>query len=359
MSSPARTSRLAPGALAIALVAAAALAAATFTARDTRADVQPEQYSMEVIVTETSVPVGNAFVAQLWIQHNFFAQPGECDLAFVTGCYAAAQWNLDFDQTLVSAGANCTGAAACTTITRQSGAPTQCNQENNNGDRVLTGCIDLSGDVIGYSGRVFNVTFTCNAPGTATFTLTTATQPTFVATFDGTEQPIHTHGDSVVCEGAAPNTSTPTSTATVQAPTHTPTSTPTPTATSQAPTHTPTHTATATQTSVGPTHTPTHTATATQTSVGATHTPTNTPTGEPTTPPTSTPTRTPTLTATPTTLAGECPEDVNGDGEVNGQDVAFVARNLRRQDPAADVNGDGKVTVADLHQVIAAMKAGC
>jgi hypothetical protein len=43
---------------------------------------------------------------------------------------------------------------------------------------------------------------------------------------------------------------------------------------------------------------------------------------------------------------------------VSGKDVAFVARNLRRQDPRADVDGDGSVTLADLRRVMVALRNG-
>jgi len=302
-----------------ALLAAVIIATAgvlMWSSRDTEADVVTGQYSMEVIIAETSDEVGGAtFVAQLWIQHNFFAQPGVCPDE-PSGCYAAAQWNLDYDETLVDAGANCSGAAACTQITRQAGSPTSCNQENDNGVRILTGCIDISGDNLGFSGRVFNIVFNCIGAGTANFTLTTGTQPTFVATFDGTNQPIHVHGDSITCTGGAvtntptatataTNTLTPTPTNTTQAPTNTPTNTatntPTNTPTNTA-TNTPTNTSTPTPTNTVPGPTATFTNTATATHTATTAPPTNTPTNTATNTPTSTPTNTntPTATNTPT-----------------------------------------------------------
>jgi hypothetical protein len=55
---------------------------------------------------------------------------------------------------------------------------------------------------------------------------------------------------------------------------------------------------------------------------------------------------------------GTCFGDVNGDGVVNHEDLAFVARNIARQSPFADVNGDGTVSPADLRLVIDAMHMG-
>jgi len=301
----------------IAVVALAALLGGSLGTRDTSADVVSGQYSMEVIISETSVPVGNTFTAQLWIQHNFAISDCASDPS-QTGCYAAAQWNLDFDQTVVSAGANCMGAAACTTITRQAGSPTQCNQEANNGDRVLTGCIDISGDVLEYSGHVFNIVFTCTSNGPAVFTLTTGTQPTFVATFDGTNQPIHVHGDTVSCGTGATATPTRTNTPAPATATFTPTRTPTRTAT-------PCPTTGCTTPTVHPRHTNTPTPAATDTP-GAGETP---PPGGETPPPTGgTPGTTPPTGGGGAGGGGVTPPDTGSGGNADAGSATWLVLGL-------------------------------
>ncbi len=54
----------------------------------------------------------------------------------------------------------------------------------------------------------------------------------------------------------------------------------------------------------------------------------------------------------------EIPEDVNGDGNVNIDDLTFVADRLGRVGArkAADVNGDGIVNVLDLVAIAKAME---
>lgn len=108
-----------------------------------------------------------------------------------------------------------------------------------------------------------------------------------------------------------------------------------------------------------PTATPT-------TTLSPTHTPTatNTPTATSTPTPTSTPTST--ATATPTVPAGPCPEDVNGDGSVTGEDVAAVGRSLHaaadssRYAANADIDGDLRVTGSDLVAVVRRLvRGGC
>ena len=61
---------------------------------------------------------------------------------------------------------------------------------------------------------------------------------------------------------------------------------------------------------------------------------------------------------TPTTAASErIAADVNGDGNVNIQDLVFVASNLGTSNPQADVNGDGRVDILDLASVAGALNA--
>ena len=50
------------------------------------------------------------------------------------------------------------------------------------------------------------------------------------------------------------------------------------------------------------------------------------------------------------------PEDINGDGLVNIQDLVFVAAHLGQTAPnTADVNGDGVVNIQDLVQIAGAL----
>ena len=64
--------------------------------------------------------------------------------------------------------------------------------------------------------------------------------------------------------------------------------------------------------------------------------------------------------ATPTPSPQGC-VDPNGDGKVNGGDIAVMARALftrpgdRRWNPVADVNHDGQVDLMDLFLVIKSM----
>ena len=57
-------------------------------------------------------------------------------------------------------------------------------------------------------------------------------------------------------------------------------------------------------------------------------------------------------------LQGEIPEDVNGDGVLNIQDLVFIAANFGQTGlNAADVNGDGIVDIRDLVKVASAIAA--
>jgi hypothetical protein len=133
------------------------------------------------------------------------------------GNYQANQWNLDYNESLVSfVSAAATGPA-----------PSACDlaSPSDNGDRLLVGCIDFAGDNISFFGVAFTATFSCIGTGTADFNLTNIDIDTFVQKTTGI-QPITVTNDSVTCGGAAP-TATPT-------PTITPTSTPSPIGSPQA-----------------------------------------------------------------------------------------------------------------------------
>jgi len=253
--------------LGVALVAVAAGAFATdaLRATPTQAGVVADEYSMEVSIASTSDAGGGAtFVAQLAIVHGGVTDPANCidpstSEPFVVppfGCYAGAQWSLDYDQTMVDLLP--LGTLGTAGIVKVGAAPAECNLKNDDGNRVLAGCSNNApppNASLAYTGPAFNLTFDCigTATGTAVFTLITTGggQLTFVN--DGNiDLPIHTHNDSIECSAAPTNT--PTST-----PTPTPTNTATPTNTS-----TPTNTATPTLTSV-----PTPTSTPTDSSVSA------------------------------------------------------------------------------------------
>jgi hypothetical protein len=47
------------------------------------------------------------------------------------------------------------------------------------------------------------------------------------------------------------------------------------------------------------------------------------------------------------------PADVNGDGQVNGADLAFVLAEWGSGNVVADINDDGTVNAADLSAVLA------
>ena len=184
---------------------------------------------------------------------------------------------------------------------------------------------------------------------TPTFTPTATATPSAAAsaTATPTATPTSTPTDTPTSTPTPVDTATPTATASA---THTPTNSPTATATATM-TATPTATATATATM---TATPTATATATMTAT-RTATPTATATATATSTSTATATATNTSTPTPTTQPPPaCRGDVDGDGNVDGRDVARVARALmsspgeRRWDPAADLNHDDRVDLLDL-----------
>jgi PKD repeat protein len=171
-----------------------------------------------------------------------------------------------------------------------------------------------------------------------------------------------TDHDDVEVRGAAPQPSeTPTYTVVPTA-----ASTPTVSATASA-TRTATVTATATGTPTDTPPVPTATFTATMTGTAtrtatATHTATVTRTATSSATPTGTAPATRTATATNT--PPRCSADLDGDGRVDGQDVAIVARAVpstpgdRRWNPAADLNHDGRVDVVDLSIVIGDMHDG-
>lgn len=213
---------------------------------------------------------------------------------------------------------------------------------------LLAGSVTIDGQLNSIGSRPFRIEFFVNAEcdathgegavfigstdvttsgtGDASFSVTlsaSVTQGSFVTALarDGSDNT----SEFSACFSTAGEPATPTPTATA---TETATATPTETATATA---TPTDTATATATA-----TPTETATATPTGTAtATATPTNT--------------KTPILTKTPP--RGICgAADVNGDGRINGRDVAAIVHALLKgkKDPRFDLDGDGRVNGQDL-----------
>jgi hypothetical protein len=232
--------------LVLILALVVATVSAVVFARRSEADIVPGEYSLELSGSQAS----NAITLNVAIQHDG-VNPGN---------YQAVQWSIDYDQTIVS----------FVSAAKTGPAPSDCGlaSPNDDGDRLLVGCINFSGDNISFSGTAFTATFNCLHPGTADFVLANtsgASPDTFVSKLVG-PQPIHTHDASIVCP--EPPTDTPTFTSTFT-PTHTPTVTNTPTIT-----NTPTPTATGAATS-----TPTSTAAAGGNFIQVAYDPASQPTG--------------------------------------------------------------------------------
>ena len=127
------------------------------------------------------------------------------------------------------------------------------------------------------------------------------------------------------------------------------------TSTTLTPTHTPTATRTSTPTAT-PTATPTPTDKPTSTPT-PTDTPTSTPTPTDTPTATPTPTETPTLTPTPTSTPCVLPGDLDGDGDVDVEDIMLVANcwRMTTEDPDCapyDLNVDGVINIVDIMLVV-------
>ena len=146
------------------------------------ADVRSGQYSLEVAVGESNVAGGAQFAAYLGVYHN-------------SGDYAAVQWNLDYPETVVDV----------VGISKDPGAPGACSVSNDNGSRVLVGCIEASPDTsIGFSGNAWIVAFKCIGNGTVNLTLATGSSPTSVLDLNSNDKPAHIHNDTVQCGSGGP-----------------------------------------------------------------------------------------------------------------------------------------------------------
>jgi len=196
-------------------------AAGAETNAETQGVTAANDYSMEVNITPPNAAVGGAnFTAAVAIVHEFapatctdgatngFDDDGDTvvdeadelllgDPLAVTpaGCYKAAQWYIDYDESLIT----------IVSMTRLGAAPAECNAKSNNGSRVLLGCLSTVGAVMRYTGTAWTVTMNCKAGtagGVTTFTVSTATGETFVS--DGVVNlPMHTHTDSIECTGGS------------------------------------------------------------------------------------------------------------------------------------------------------------
>ncbi len=199
---------------AILIAAAVALSAGLMSRGDSHANIVPGEYSIEVNIASTQANVAVPFTVLASLVH---AQPP----------YQSAQWFIEYDETLIDI--DIAGTA------KLGAAPSQCFSKNDNGTRVLLGCLDLGGPNITYSGNVWNIPATCIANGTAAFQIFGINVNSFVK-IGAVVQPAHGHDDSIFC-GPPPPTDTPTATDTPAPATNTPTPTPSNTAT---PTRTPT-----------------------------------------------------------------------------------------------------------------------
>jgi hypothetical protein len=135
------------------------------------------------------------------------------------GAYQAVQWNIDYDESVVSfVSAASTGPA-----------PADCDlaAPSDNGDRLLVGCINFGGDLITFSGTAFTATFNCVEPSLADFDLTSVGVDTFVTKTSG-GQPITVTNTSVDCDDEEEQTPQATQPATQVIATATPTRTPVP-----------------------------------------------------------------------------------------------------------------------------------
>jgi hypothetical protein len=144
------------------------------------ADPVSGQYSMEVAVAETSVAVNGQFAAYAGIYHS-------------GGSYQAAQWHIDYPETVVDV----------VSVANGPGAPSECVASSDDGTRVLLGCVRIdTASQMTFAGNAWIISFKCIANGTANITVAIGAgvaSPTGVLNTQGTELPLHTHSDIVTC----------------------------------------------------------------------------------------------------------------------------------------------------------------
>jgi hypothetical protein len=191
----------------IALLAAlvAGLALAVVATRITQADERAGEFSLEARIAPEQVAVGDTFTVELAIEHDG------------STAYQAAQWSVQYNE----------GTVEVSSVAASPDAPAACHLSNDNGDRILTGCIVLGGPLLTYFGIAWDITARCIAEGWADFSVESgATGPVSFVSVGTGHLPSHLHSDSVWCGSSEPGpTNTPTPTFVVP-PTPTPTRTP-------------------------------------------------------------------------------------------------------------------------------------
>lgn len=132
------------------------------------------QYSMALDIQEASVARGGEFSIDISL-----------DPAGMPA-YQGAQWWVSYDPAFVE----------IVSVAPAAGAPGECNLQSIRPESVLMGCIDLAGPNLNYGGAAFRVRARCLQDSTLRIEL--YEPETFVS--DGLDnQPVHFHGDEVVC----------------------------------------------------------------------------------------------------------------------------------------------------------------
>jgi hypothetical protein len=151
-----------------------------------RAAAGSSEYEVEVAATEASGTISANALIQI----------------LTGGNYNSAQWSIDYNEAVVS----------FVSATPTAGLAAQCDSEtqNDDGNRILLGCIAFSGDPLSFEGVAWNLVFSCETSGTADFNFIDIGSDTFVSTSTGGIRPTNTINDSVTCGGAAPPTATAT-----------------------------------------------------------------------------------------------------------------------------------------------------
>ena len=231
---------------------------ATFTSTPTPTatpTLPPNTYRMELYAANPSAEVGQIIGVDVGLFHD-------------NSPYDAARWNVQYDESRVRVVAG---------PFLFDGAPSDCDESHDNGDRLLLECVDQTAPGgIAFSGKVWTVDFECIAAGEASFVLdSNPANPERSAIFVGPTEyapqvPAYTFPFTCTLAPTATHTPTPSQTAFTSTPTPTPTSTHTPpqgnTPTPGGPTST--HTLTPTLTHTFPAGTATHTPTRTSTPTG-------------------------------------------------------------------------------------------
>lgn len=146
-----------------------------------RADIQSGEFSVALNAEPSSVAEGDEATIQVLVEHG-----GEPN-------YQAVQWFFTYDVNLIEV----------VSLEKAAAAPEACVAKNDNGSRVLLGCLDLGGVNISYSGVAFNVRVRCIAGGEAEFVLGDAAR-TFVKNGPDSRD-IHTHNTTLTCGGNPPS----------------------------------------------------------------------------------------------------------------------------------------------------------